>query len=436
MPDSLSRKRSLIRTTITGSLIGCFFPVLAFLARHDPKVLFGIICTAPLVLALCAYLVSRTRMQAEDLLINQKSERRIREQKSLLETILNHLPNMVFAKDYQNGLRFVLFNAAGEEMLGMNNNDLIGKNDYDFFPKEQADFFTEKDREVFRTGKKVIIEQEPINTPRGKRVLKTMKVPTFREDGTPNLLIGISVDITEELDLQRSLEVERGRSLHHSKLAALGEMSAGVAHEINNPLAIIAGNMGLLRKYREDPDKFEAKVQAVEKSTERIAKIVRGLKKFARASDAPDFQETPIQDIIRESISLTEAKAQRHHTRVEVKIETNSRISCDSVEIEQVMVNLINNAIDAGKNIPEPWIKIHAFDDSEQVVIRVIDSGPGVTPEVEARLFEPFFTTKEVGEGTGLGLSISKGILTQHKASLQLNRAMEHTCFEIRFQRL
>jgi C4-dicarboxylate-specific signal transduction histidine kinase len=119
-----------------------------------------------------------------------------------------------------------------------------------------------------------------------------------------------------------------------------------------------------------------------------------------------------------------------------VKIETNSRISCDSVEIEQVMVNLINNAIDAGKNTPEPWVRIHAFDDSDQVVIRVIDSGPGVPAEIEARLFEPFFTTKEVGEGTGLGLSISKGILTQHKASLQLNRAMEHTCFEIRFQRL
>ncbi len=426
----------MIRTTLTGFLIGCFFPVFAFLVRRDPTTLFATICTAPLVLALCAYLVSKTRMQAEDLLTNKKTERRIKEQKSLLETILNHLPNMVFAKDYQNGLRFVLFNTAGEELLGLSNKDLIGKNDYDFFPKEQADFFNEKDREVFQTGKKVIIEQEPINTPKGKRVLKTMKVPTFREDGTPNLLIGISVDITEELDLQHSLELERGRSLHHSKLAALGEMSAGVAHEINNPLAIIAGNIGLLRKYREDPEKFESKLQAVEKSTERIAKIVRGLKKFARASDAPDFQENPIQDIIRESISLTEAKAHRHQTRIETKIETNSRISCDSVEIEQVMVNLINNAIDAGKRTQNPWVEIQAFDENDQVVVRVIDSGTGITPEVEARLFEPFFTTKDVGEGTGLGLSISKGILTQHKASLQLNRNLEHTCFEIRFQRL
>ncbi len=434
--ESSSRKKILIRTTLTGALIGCFFPILAYLARQNPNVLFYIICTAPMVLGLCAYLVSRTRIQAEDLLINKRSEKKINDQKRLLETILNHLPNMVFAKDYQNGLRFVLFNSAGEELLGLRNQDLIGKNDYDFFPKDQADFFTAKDREVFQSKKKVVIEQEPINTPQGSRVLKTVKVPTFRDDGTPDLLIGISVDITEELELQRSLESERGRSLLHSKLAALGEMSAGVAHEINNPLAIIAGNIGLIRRYREDPEKLETKVQAIEKSVERIAKIVRGLKKFARVSDEPHFEETAISELIRESVSLTEAKAQRHQTRVEIASTIDAKITCDTVEIEQVMVNLINNAIDAAKSTPDPWVKIHAFLDSDQVVVQVIDSGTGVTPDVEARLFEPFFTTKEVGEGTGLGLSISKGILTQHKATLQLNRNMKHTCFEIRFKKV
>jgi len=313
---------------------------------------------------------------------------------------------------------------------------LIGKNDYDLFPKAQADFFTEKDKEVFKTRETLVIDQETIDTPGGKRILKTVKAPTFHADGSPDLLIGISVDITDELMLQRNLEIERGRSLLHSKLASLGEMSAGVAHEINNPLAIISGNLPLLRKFQNDPEKLESKLQAIEKSTERIAKIVRGLKKFARISDTHNLQPAHINEIIRESVSLTEAKAQRHQARVQVDAETDSKILCDSVEIEQVLVNLINNAVDAAKTSADPWVRIHAFEDRNEVVVQVIDSGSGVSPEVETRLFEPFFTTKEVGEGTGLGLSISKGILAQHKASIHLNRNLKHTCFEIRFQRI
>jgi len=435
MPDFQNRNTSLIRTTVTGVLIGAFFPVFAYLARRNPDILFGIICTAPLVLGLCAYLVARNRMQAEDLDFKKRAAEIANGQKKLLETILNNLPNMVFAKDFKNGLRFVLFNAAGESLLGMKNKDLIGKNDADFFPKEQADHFTEKDREVFRTGKKVIIDQEPIQTPMGQRILKTIKVPTFLENGEPDLLIGISVDITEELELQKKLEQERGKSLLHSKLAALGEMSAGVAHEINNPLAIISGSLGLLRRYREDPEKFEAKLIASEKSVERIAKIVRGLKKFARASEEPKLSPVKIPEIIRESISFTETRAQQNQVEIIPDIRTDSSILCDPVEIEQVMINLINNGFDASKNDPNAWVRIEAFDDAQEVVIRVIDSGPGVSQEVEARLFDPFFTTKPVGEGTGLGLSISKGIIAEHQATLILNREIQNTCFELRFKK-
>ncbi|MBU6154760.1 MAG: PAS domain-containing protein [Bdellovibrionales bacterium] len=435
MPDPTNRKKILIRTMLKGALIGTCFPVFSYLFRDRPNLLFLVICTAPLVLALCAYLVARNRMQAEEILVNKRSEKKINEQKNLLETILNNLPNMVFAKDFRNDLRFVLFNSAGESLLGLKNQDLIGKNDYDLFPKEQADFFIEKDREVFRTGQKLVIEHEPIDTPKGKRILKTVKVPTFQSDGSPNLLIGISTDITEELELQKSLEQERSRSLLHSKLASLGEMSAGVAHEINNPLAIISGSLGLLRRYRENPEKFEAKLISAEKSTERIARIVRGLKKFARSSDEPRLVALPVEEIIRESVSFTETRAQQNQTRIEVDIRTGSKILCDSVEIEQVMINLINNGIDAAKGGTAPWLRIEAYDESEEVVIRVLDSGSGVSAEVEERLFEPFFTTKEIGEGTGLGLSISKGIIAQHKASLFLNRNLPNTCFELRFKK-
>jgi len=124
-------------------------------------------------------------------------------------SIIESLPDMVFVKDAEE-LRFVLFNKAGEELLGFDRKEMIGKNDYDFFPKEQADFFTKKDREVLAGGVVVEIDQEEIETKQGKRILHTKKVPLIDEHGRVAYLLGISEDITEKMhqaaELKRKLE--------------------------------------------------------------------------------------------------------------------------------------------------------------------------------------------------------------------------------------
>jgi signal transduction histidine kinase len=106
------------------------------------------------------------------------------------------------------------------------------------------------------------------------------------------------------------------------------------------------------------------------------------------------------------------------------------------VEIEQVVINLINNAIDAVKERAEKWVKVEVLDDDQSVVFRVTDSGLGISEAVQNKIFDPFFTTKPVGEGTGLGLSITKGILDQHKATIAIVPHVPNTCFEIRFQKV
>ena len=108
-------------------------------------------------------------------------------------------------------------------------------------------------------------------------------------------------------------------------------------------------------------------------------------------------------------------------------------VFCDEVEIEQVFINLLNNAIDAVKDRPEKWVKISVFEDGNYVVIRTTDSGPGIPGNVRDKLFEPFFTTKSTGEGTGLGLSITKGILDEHNATITVVDESPNTCFEIKF---
>lgn len=248
-----------------------------------------------------------------------------------------------------------------------------------------------------------------------------------------NLARSLKTARDKEIVTQKELALERIKTIQQAKLASLGEMSAGIAHEINNPLAIISGTAPLLRKYKNDEAKLESKIETIVKSTERIAKIVRGLKKFSRTSEGGCFKREKLNQVIAESLILTEAKSNRYSTPVKIDVPDYLEIHCDQIEIEQVFVNLINNGIDAVKTLQDKWISIKAFEENQQVVVQVTDSGHGISSDIEEKLFQPFYTTKIVGEGTGLGLSISKGILDGHKASISINRNFKNTCFEIRF---
>jgi signal transduction histidine kinase len=225
--------------------------------------------------------------------------------------------------------------------------------------------------------------------------------------------------------------------LQSSKLASLGELSAGIAHEINNSLAIITGTADLLLRSKDDPEKLVSKIETIKKSCGRILKIVKGLKKFSRTNDERVVHKTyDLNDICIEVQGLVEIKSKKFHTPVTFECSIPGKISCDEVQIEQVLVNLIGNAIDAVQALPEKWVKVSVSEQDQAVVLRVMDSGPGIPEKIRDKLFDPFFTTKKVGEGTGLGLSISKGILDSHGATISVVEGLKHTCFEIRFPKV
>lgn len=246
-------------------------------------------------------------------------------------------------------------------------------------------------------------------------------------------LSGTCQDITEQVSAEEEVKAERVKSLQSAKLASLGELSAGIAHEINNPLAIIGATVKLLERYKDNPIKFEETVKNISKSVDRIAKIVSGLKKFSRTSEKKNYQVHSLEKIISEVQTLTSAKSSRYFVEFRVQIQPESVILCDEMEIEQVLINLINNAIDAVKNQTEKWVWIESLMSGDACTLRVSDSGPGIPEDIRGKLFQPFFTTKSVGEGTGLGLSIVKGILDEHRASIEILNQSPHTCFEIKF---
>lgn len=273
-----------------------------------------------------------------------------------------------------------------------------------------------------------------INTKsRGKRFISGLGVVTRNLDGSPRMMFGINADVTEQIQLRKELELEREKSVRNSKLALLGEMSAGIAHEINNPLAIISLTAETLSKFYDNPTKLASKIEMIKKSCHRISRIVQGLKKFSRSGDKSQLKNHELNALVREALILTNAKSNQSSTPVIFDSKTSAQVLADEVEIEQVIVNLINNAIDAVKDKAERWVNVSAIEKGESVILRVTDSGPGIPEHIQNSIFNPFFTTKIVGEGTGLGLSIAKGILDDHKATIAIITDSPNTCFEIRF---
>lgn len=246
-------------------------------------------------------------------------------------------------------------------------------------------------------------------------------------------LSGTCQDVTETVKIEETLNTQRIKNIQTTRLASLGEMSAGVAHEINNPLAIISGNTQLLIQDLTDSEKTLKKLNGIAKASDRISKIVYGLKKFSRMSDRTERKACLLNDIVQETLYILESKAQHQYVKLTIENKSESLVYCNQLEIEQVIINLVSNSLDAVKPLKEKWINIQIFDQSNLVVLQVHDSGSGVNLEIERKVFDPFFTTKNVGEGTGLGLSITKGILDEHSAEISLNKSFGHTCFEIKF---
>jgi C4-dicarboxylate-specific signal transduction histidine kinase len=246
---------------------------------------------------------------------------------------------------------------------------------------------------------------------------------------------GFNRELETKVRENTEIVLNQRKSLEHSqKMSALGQMAGGVAHEINNPLAIIKTcSEQLVDVAQDDPvDKplLINMAQKIEKTTSRIAKIVQGLRSFSRDGSSDPFRSVQVRPLIEETLSFCAERMKNHGVRISVDCpQTDLSFEGRATEISQVLLNLLHNADDAIAPLPDRWIQVSASDAGGNVEIRVTDSGGGISQEVQEKLFQPFFTTKEIGKGTGLGLSISLGIMQGHKGYLKIDRECPNTCF-------
>jgi PAS domain S-box-containing protein len=248
-----------------------------------------------------------------------------------------------------------------------------------------------------------------------------LKDPT----GVITHFVGVERDTTDELKL-------RDQIVHSERLSAIGELVAGVAHEINNPLQTIIGSVELMMEECTTPA-MQRDLELVRREAGRAGQIVRSLLSFVRRS-TPDRTAVDLNEIIRATVELRQFYLQQHNFTVATELQRGPvQALVNREEIQQIILNLVMNAEQAmelsGKG---SRITLRSHTAGRNQVVEVADDGPGIGPELRGRIFEPFFTTKEVGQGTGLGLSISHGIAAAHGGSLELgHNAAVGACFRL-----
>lgn len=240
---------------------------------------------------------------------------------------------------------------------------------------------------------------------------------------------------SESLILKQQLQM-----VESARLASLGEMAGGIAHEINNPLAIIQGFASIVKLSAErgelDLEKTSESMERIGETCNRIGKIIKGLRVVARDGEGEPFDVHRLSDIVEDTLSLCFEKAKSLGIKISFQgVHKDLKLKCRRVQVGQVLTNMINNSLHAVENLEQKWIEVEVSEDRKtgQAVLLVTDSGRGIPDEIQEKLMRPFFTTKSIGEGTGLGLSVSLGIMKDHNGSLELNNYHPHTQFILRF---
>jgi histidine kinase len=363
------------------------------------------------------------RKQLEERL--EKSERKYHE-------IFNHIPNPVFVLDIHT-LEIVDCNESVPAVYGFDKHDVIGRSFLDLFPDEEKDRYADELKTV------TVLNQVKQMHRDGRTIFVNIRSSPSEYPGKEVLLVTTS-DITKRLEAEQQL-------IQASKMATLGEMATGVAHELNQPLSVMkTASSFFLRKLDHaepiDPSVLANMLRKIDANVDRATRIINHMRQFARKSEM-QLEKVQLNQVLEKAFDIF---SQQLKVRgIEVRWELDDRlpkILADPGRLEQVFINLLLNARDAieekwGAKEPAPdskGITLKTRCDGRRVICEVCDTGKGVPIAIADKIFEPFFTTKEVGKGTGLGLSISYGIVQDCQGNIRVvpNRG-GGACFVVEF---
>ncbi|MCU0886482.1 MAG: PAS domain-containing protein [Rubritepida sp.] len=338
--------------------------------------------------------------------------------RQLLVSIMESAPEPIFVKDIN--LRYVLVNEVSASTVGMRASDVLGNRDADFVDKAQAAIFNTQDRTVIESG--ATIEHERVlvvpNTGERRR-LRTVKAPWRSASGEIIGVVGIARDITRHVEAEQRLRAAEEALRKIARADTLTVMSLGVAHELNQPLTAVSNflraSLRWLDQGTEDPARVAAARAAIAEAaaeTLRAAEILRRLRDFIGRGET-EQAIMPLAPLLVETASLIRAARVKDDIAIALDLsEKQCGVLGDRVQLQQVFVNLLRNAVEATEGLADRGLAVTLATGNREATIIFADRGPGLPPEVTERLFEPFVSTRE--EGMGVGLSISRTIVEAH----------------------
>jgi PAS domain S-box-containing protein len=390
-------------------------------------------------------------------------------QRNLLRTLAETFPHRIYAKDTET--RFIFGNMAVAQGMGVSSPDeLLGKTDFGFYPEACATRYHREEQAIMQSGQPLMHREEEVKYLLTNDVawMLTTKVPLRDDDGKVVGIVGVNYDITERkrtemelvsrnaqlLELNAKLSRAQAQLVQSEKLASIGQLAAGVAHEINNPIGFIFSNFTTLDGYLEklltmltayqeaehliDSQAMKDKLTVLGETVDlpflkedipvlmtetkdgiaRVRKIVQALTEFSRVGGNAEWQFADLHHGIDATLNIINSEI-KYKADVIKEYGQIPEIECLPSEINQVIMNLLVNAAhaigeDRGK------ITIRTSVARETVLIEISDNGCGIEKESLSRIFDPFYTTKPVGKGTGLGLSLSYGIVQKHRGTLEV----------------
>lgn len=352
-------------------------------------------------------------------ILNQKDQEYQKTKKNLdeLSIITDLIPNTI--SWIKNDLTYVRVNQALALACGMEAHEFDGRQ-IGFHTRER--FFYEFASDLFHSKENTIQREldAKINSAEKTFLVSGTKVA----NGTMAIVIGI--DITEIKNLKGHVSLTE-------KLSTLGQMLAGIIHDINNPLMMIDASTKKIKKKTQDPEILEV-LGKIELSASKVSKIVKGVKVFIRQDEETPFAKENLGQIIDDAVVILEHKLKENGVKLQYDIKLNQvEVLCNFTQLFQVFVNLFSNAVDAISTFEDKWIEVTIDETHSDNFYHIIvsDSGPGIPKEVQEKIFRPFFTTKGRGIGSGLGLSLCSQIIETHHGKIQILGDKKNTTFEI-----
>ena len=367
-----------------------------------------------------------------DITQRKQLEEKLKESEKKYHEIFNNIPNPVFVLD-MDSLEILDCNESIKPIYGYAKKEILGRSFTDLFLEADRDQYASKIRHTS------VMNQVKHQNKAGKTLVVNIRISPSDYPGKRVLLVTTS-DITKRLEVEQQL-------IQASKMATLGEMATGIAHELNQPLSVIKTASSFSIKKIDKNELIEGEIltkifMKIDSNVDRATKIINHMRQFARKSDS-DLEKIQVNEVLKRAFEIFSQQLKLRGIKVVWDIEKElPKINADPSRLEQVFINLLLNARDA---IEEKWGPKESNQDRKKILLRtrcnrsnviceVCDTGKGVPGNIADKIFEPFFTTKEVGKGTGLGLSISYGIIKDCGGSISVSaNTPEGACFIIKF---